>query len=87
MWGRTGTTEASSTKNDRSRTSMQGSSPDRLQCGGRLLELCIESCADVTADLLHRVQQWPLGARKPIVHRSPASQQEAAGCLVEKVIQ
>lgn len=66
---------------------MQGSSPDRLQCGDRLLELCIEPCDDATSDLRHRVQKWPLGARKPIVHRSPASQQEAAGCLVEKGIQ
>jgi hypothetical protein len=57
-------------KNAHSRTSMQGSSRDRLQCGGLLLELCIEPCADDTEDLRHRVEQWPVGTRKPIATRT-----------------
>jgi hypothetical protein len=54
-------------KNAHSWTSMQGSSRDRLQCGGLLLELCIEPPADDTEDLRQRVEQWPVGARKPIL--------------------
>lgn len=67
-------------KNAHSRTSMQGSSRDRLQCGGLLLELCIEPCADSTEDLRHRVEQWPVGARKPIRYGTLQLSAEGSAC-------
>lgn len=51
MWSRTSTIAAASTKNAHNRTSTKGSSRDRLQCGGPLLERCIEPYVDGTGGL------------------------------------